>query len=257
MINIKNTNPIGFITVRTSSSRLPEKCFLPFGINESVLSHVIKRSIFYKIEPIVCTSNHKSDDPIELLANDMGVKVFRGSLNNKLKRWLDCANFFGVDKFHTIDADDPFFDGPQMIKSLQMLSEKKCDCICPTKSSSEGDASVGYSLTTDIIEKSLVGVPDETDTEMMWYFLERVKGIKMHVMENTSNNQPIRLTLDFEEDYWLLSFIQRLLGTFASREDINNLFSFNPDLAKINLFRNDEWKNAQLSKQLTKENQYE
>ena len=62
MINIKNTNPIGFITVRASSSRLPEKCFLPFGINESVLSHVIKRSIFYKIEPIVCTSNHKSDD---------------------------------------------------------------------------------------------------------------------------------------------------------------------------------------------------
>ena len=84
---------------------------------------------------------------------------------------------------------------------------------------------------------------------MMWYFLERVKGIRMHEMKDTTTiNQSLRLTLDFEEDYWLLSFIQRLLGTYASREDINNLFSSNPDLAKINLFRNNEWKNAQLLK---------
>tara|TARA_Y100000746_G_C15465303_1_gene433593 strand:+ start:241 stop:996 length:756 start_codon:yes stop_codon:yes gene_type:complete len=251
MTSNKNLNPIGFITVRSSSSRLPNKCFLPFGDNETVLSHVIKRSIFYNIEPIVCTSIHKSDDSIELLANDLGVKVFRGSLNNKLKRWLNCAKFFNIDKFHTIDADDPFFDGPQMIKSLNMLNENKFDCICPTKSSSEGDASVGYSLTTDIVEKSLSDISDETDTEMMWYFLERVKGIRMYEMENTNSiNLSLRLTLDFEEDYWLLSFIQRLLGTYASREDINNLFSSNPDLAKINLFRNDEWKNAQLSKKI-------
>ena len=251
MTSNKNLNPIGFITVRSSSSRLPNKCFLPFGDNETVLSHVIKRSIFYNIEPIVCTSIHKSDDSIELLANDLGVKVFRGSLNNKLKRWLNCAKFFNIDKFHTIDADDPFFDGPQMIKSLNMLNENKFDCICPTKSSSEGDASVGYSLTTDIVEKSLSDISDETDTEMMWYFLERVKGIRMYEMENTNSiNLSLRLTLDFEEDYWLLSFIQRLLGTYASREDINNLFSSNPYLAKINLFRNDEWKNAQLSKKI-------
>ena len=85
MTSNKNLNPIGFITVRSSSSRLPNKCFLPFGDNETVLSHVIKRSIFYNIEPIVCTSIHKSDDSIELLANDLGVKVFRGSLNNKLE----------------------------------------------------------------------------------------------------------------------------------------------------------------------------
>ena len=98
-------------------------------------------------------------------------------------------------------------------------------------------------------QPNLSDIPDETDTEMMWYFLERVKGIRMHEMKDTTTiNQSLRLTLDFEEDYWLLSFIQRLLGTYASREDINNLFSSNPDLAKINLFRNNEWKNAQLLK---------
>ena len=42
----------GFITVRTSSTRLPNKCLLPLG-NESVIEHVIKRCLTYSIEPIV------------------------------------------------------------------------------------------------------------------------------------------------------------------------------------------------------------
>jgi len=249
MVNTKNI--IGFITVRSTSTRLPDKCFLPFGDNDTVLSHVIKRCLSYDIEPIVCTSSHNSDDLIENLAKEMNVKVFRGSLNNKLKRWSDCANFFGVDCFHTIDADDPFFDGPQMISSLNILNEGNYDCVCPTKSSSDGDASVGYSLTKEIIQRSLYGIEDNEDTEMMWYFLEQVPNIKMFEMKNNSEfKHSLRLTLDYQEDYWLLSFIQRLLGTYATREEINKLFSLNPDLAKINLFRNDEWKDAQLSKKI-------
>ena len=59
----------GFITVRSASKRLPRKCFLPFG-DETILSHVIKRSIWYGIEPIVCTTTNKEDDEIEKLSID-------------------------------------------------------------------------------------------------------------------------------------------------------------------------------------------
>ena len=103
-----NVNPIGFITVRTSSTRLPNKCMLPLG-DETVISHVVKRAISYGIEPIICTSTDKSDDILEEISKELGVKCFRGSLVNKLKRWLDCAEHFEVNSFHTIDADDPLF----------------------------------------------------------------------------------------------------------------------------------------------------
>ena len=53
----------GLITVRTLSSRLPGKCFLSFG-KYSVLEYVILRSKYYKINPIICTTNHKSDNKI-------------------------------------------------------------------------------------------------------------------------------------------------------------------------------------------------
>jgi len=245
-----DSKPIGFITVRTSSTRLPSKCLLPLG-DETVISHVVQRAISYGIEPIICTSTDKSDDILEEISKELGVKCFRGSLVNKLKRWLDCAEHFKVNSFHTIDADDPFFDGSEMIESLNLLKSGNFDVVCPTKSSSAGAASVGYSLTREIIRKALKNLEDDTDTEMMWFYLEKVGQIKMiNLPETTNNNTKVRLTLDYEEDYWLLASILRILGNNPARNEVMQLFSNNPDLTKINLFRNDEWKKAQLSKQL-------
>ncbi len=245
-----DSKPIGFITVRTSSTRLPNKCLLPLG-DETVISHVVKRAISYGIDPIICTSTDKSDDILEEISKELGVKCFRGSLVNKLKRWLDCAEHFNVNLFHTIDADDPLFDGKEMIASLDLLRSKDCDVVCPTESSSAGGASVGYSLTTAIIKKALENLDPDTDTEMMWYYLEKVGQIKMiNLPETTNKNTKVRLTLDYEEDYWLLASIVRILGNNPARNEVMQLFSNNSDLTKINLFRNDEWKKAQLSKQL-------
>ena len=247
--NIK-PNPVGFITVRTSSTRLPNKCLLPLG-NETVISHVIKRAISYGIEPIVCTSTDKSDDILEEISNELGIKFFRGSLVNKLKRWLDCAEHFEVNSFHTIDADDPFFDGSEMIESLNLLKSDNYEVVCPTKSSSAGAASVGYSLTSAVVKRALVNLKEDTDTEMMWFYLQKLQDIRMIVLpERRHQISGIRLTLDYQEDYWLLASIARILGNDASRDEVNQLFANNPDLCKINFFRNEEWKEAQLSKKV-------
>jgi spore coat polysaccharide biosynthesis protein SpsF len=212
---------------------------------------VVKRAISYGIEPIICTSTDKSDDILEEISKELGVKCFRGSLVNKLKRWLDCAEHFEVNSFHTIDADDPLFDGKEMIASLDLLRSKDCDVVCPTESSSAGGASVGYSLTTAIIKKALENLDPDTDTEMMWYYLEKVSQVKMEILPEASNaNIKVRLTLDYEEDYWLLASIARILGNSASRDAVNQLFLNNPDFSKINFFRNKEWKDAQLAKKI-------
>ena len=245
-----DSNPIGFITVRTSSTRLPNKCLLPLG-DETVISHVVKRAIAYGIEPIICTSTDKSDDILEEISKELGIKFFRGSLVNKLKRWLDCAEYFKVNSFHTVDADDPFFDGSEMIESLNLLKSGNYDVVCPTKSSSAGAASVGYSLTSAVVKRALVNLQDDTDTEMMWFYLEKLNGVRMTVLpESRRQISGIRLTLDYQEDYWLLASIARILGNSASRDDVNQLFMNNPDLTKVNFFRNEEWKEAQLSKKI-------
>ena len=50
---------------------------------------------------------------------------------------FECAKQFNIKTFHSIDADDPFFDGTEMIRSLELLRSSDCDVVCPTKSSSQ------------------------------------------------------------------------------------------------------------------------
>ena len=239
----------GLITVRSKSTRLPKKCFLPFG-DETILSHVIKRTIWYDIEPIVCTTTSSDDDEIENIARENGIKFFRGSEINKLKRWSDCVKQFGIDTFHSIDADDPFFCGDEMKRSMKLLSSGKYDVICPTSSSSSGGASVGYSLTREVVNKSVQDLPENTDTEMIWHFLEKIPKITMKELPEVNPVIKLRLTLDYIEDYWLLESVRRILGNFVTRKDILEFFISNPDFYKINWFRNEEWKEAQNSKKV-------
>jgi spore coat polysaccharide biosynthesis protein SpsF len=234
----------GFITVRTGSTRLPNKCLLPFG-SMKVLEHIILRAKYYDIDPIICTTTEKEDILIEKIAKQNNVKYFRGSLHNKLKRWLDCCNYFNIDKFHTVDADDPFFDGSLMRKSFELLSDKY-DMIYPTLASSNGSASVGFSLTKNIIEKTYLSMDENSDTEMMWYYLEKIPNIRTMILpEQEDNPNTARLTLDYEEDYLLLKCVERIVGHVATRLEVDTLFKQNPDLYKINWFRNDEWKQKQ------------
>jgi len=243
-------NDIGFITVRTSSSRLPKKCLLPFG-EYTVLNHIIKRSLAFEICPIVCTSTDSSDDIIADIAKNEGVECFRGSLMNKLKRWSDCAEHFNIKTFHTVDADDPFFDGDEIKRSLRLLNDGEYDMVYPTESSSAGGASVGYSLTAEIVKRVSNSIPNDTDTEMMWYYMEKIPNLRSILLPD-QHQLPfkVRLTLDYQEDYWLLESVRRIIGNFASRQEVNNLFFNNPDFYKINWFRNEAWKAGQLSKKI-------
>ncbi len=242
----------GVITVRTSSSRLKSKCLLPFGKEPTVIEHVIQRALNFNIEPIICTSTDSTDDILEQIARKKSIKYFRGSLNNKLKRWLDCANYFNIESFHTVDADDPFFDGNEMVESLLRLNSNNLDFVAPSIYSSNGGATVGYSIKTKIISDALVGIDENADTEMMWYLLERLPGVKTEQFPNPNyfiDNLPqLRLTLDYKEDYWLLCSLARILGNNASNSEIYNFLQRNPDFYKINDFRNSEWKNAQVNK---------
>ena len=239
----------GLITVRTSSSRLPEKCLLPFG-DSNVLVHIINRAKFYNIEPIICTSTDSSDDVIESIAVNESVRFFRGHLTNKLKRWSDCANYFYLSDFHTIDADDPFFDGNEMHSSMKLLRKEKVDVITTTKTSANGAASVGYSFSTEFINKASSLFPGDLDTEMVWNFLDQVKGLRKIRLPETKNQKiKMRLTLDYDEDYWMLSSLNRILGKNVDRLKVEKFLQKNPDFYLINWFRNvDYLDNQKLAK---------
>jgi len=236
-----------FITVRSKSTRLPRKCFLPFG-DISVIEHIIIRSKNYNLRPIICTTTNDDDKDIINIAMKYKIDWFAGSEVNKLKRWRDCCEKFSIDNFHSVDADDPFFCGDEIKRSHNLLMNN-FDMVTPSPSSLNGGATVGYSLTSEIVKKACRNIADDADTEMMWGYMNKVDDIKIAKLEDPIDSIiDQRMTLDYEEDYKKLRKILDLVGHFATRHDVAKCLLDNPYLKDINNAKNIEWKENQLNK---------
>tara|TARA_Y100000389_G_scaffold147641_1_gene146575 strand:- start:45450 stop:46214 length:765 start_codon:yes stop_codon:yes gene_type:complete len=240
-----------FITVRTNSKRLPNKCFKELN-NIKIIDHCILRAKSFKIIPIICTSNNPADKILIKHAKKNKIRIFRGSEKNKIKRWYDCAKYFGIKKFHTIDADDPYFDPSSIKKSLNSLNNRY-NIILPSNASRIGGASEGYSFSNfgiSTLYESLFKYSfkklETFDTEMIDKFIDNLHlkkkffiGVKYEIKRN------IRLTLDYKEDYDLLQIIGKNFKYSSSRLKINNFLRNNKNLLEINFFLNKKWKNKQ------------
>ena len=145
-----------------------------------------------------------------------------------------------MDSFITIDGDDLFFDGELNRISHDQLIDGDYDMIMHPKIMPYHGC-IGYSIKADILKKACEQKKtDKTDNH--WEFIQQVKGAKNTYYESkVLTENKIRLTLDYEEDYWLLRTVLRLLGHNATGEQIIKLFSDNTDLHKINWFRTDDY----------------
>ena len=237
---------IGLITVRTQSSRLKKKCLLKIN-NYSIIEICILKCLKANIVPIICTTNKKEDEILIKIAKKFRINYFKGSEKNKIKRWYDCAKKFKLKYFHTIDADDPFFDPLAVIKSLELL--KSYDLILPSKFSRNGGASEGYSFKFSSIKNLYNSLFDfkfikinHLDTEMIDYFINRLKvkkklfrGMKYQLKKET------RLTLDYKKYYILFKKIFENFSIFSERKDINNFLKKNHKIRNKNIYLNKIW----------------
>jgi len=236
-----------FITVRSSSTRLKKKCFLDFG-NITVLEHIILRCIYGGLSPVICTTEKMVDRKIIKLAKSMNIKFFQGSEKNKILRWYKCSKKLSINNFHTIDADDLFFDWDSVKKSMKLLKKTKKDVVLPSKVSRDGGASEGYSFSRFGLEKMIKEYKllrsKTSDVEMIDRFLVNLN--KKTLNGYNYQIKKVRLTLDYIEDYSLFKKIRDKLGNFSHRKKINSFLKKNFNLSKINYFRNKEWSRRQL-----------
>jgi len=99
------------IQARLSSSRFPKKMLHQLN-NVSLIEYVYNRCKQSKLadDVIVITSTKKSDDDLFKLCKSKNIGVYRGDLNNVLKRYIDASDFFDVDVICRVCGDSPFVD---------------------------------------------------------------------------------------------------------------------------------------------------
>ncbi|WP_316863006.1 cytidylyltransferase domain-containing protein [uncultured Cohaesibacter sp.] len=121
--------PLIVIQCRLSSSRLPAKALLDLG-GASLLQRVVERCQMVQSpsDIVIATSTNPEDAMIADHATRLGVKSFRGSLEDVRQRFIDCASEFGSDCVIRVTADNPYTE-PAFIDD--MIKAKMANPSCP------------------------------------------------------------------------------------------------------------------------------
>lgn len=113
---IKN-NPkiVGISQARMGSSRLPGKTLTNLMGKNVLERHIlrVRKSKLIK-DYVIATSTNPEDDKIEEFCSSFEQKVFRGSSDDVLKRYLDTAKEYRADVIVRMTADCPLID-PDLI----------------------------------------------------------------------------------------------------------------------------------------------
>lgn len=230
-----------FITVRMGSSRLVDKAFKKI-LDKPVLELIILRAKMAKAfdDVIVCTSEREIDNQIEDLALNNGVKVYRGSLEDKLERWNGAAKKFGVDYIVTFDGDDLFCDPHLLDLGAEQGDEEVYDFIEAPQGLITG--AFTYAFTAKALEK-VCEIKDSDDTEMMWTYFKDSGYFKTGVLKNVEDiyfSDTIRMTLDYPEDF---EFFSKIFEHFQCKNndvplsEIVRYLNKHPEIAQINYKR--------------------
>lgn len=252
---MKNTY-IGVITVRLSSSRLPQKALLPLA-GKRVIDHVIERAKVSLAKGlshvVVCTSTESGDDALEQIAKEHGVDCFRGSLSDKIDRWRGAAEKFNADYIITIDGDDLFCD-PELIAAAISQVEKNGADVVTADTPDYACGAFTHAIATKAIQK-ICEVKDTTDTEMTKPYLIESGLFKVELLDvdPVFKNPGVRLTLDYPEDYEFFKKVFEGMGMVENTVPLRDILVFlesHPDVIAINFARQQDF--AQNQKRLEK-----
>ncbi|MBI5726156.1 MAG: spore coat protein [Planctomycetes bacterium] len=113
---------LAFIQGRMSSGRFPGKILAPF-FGRPIIEHLIDRVAMAvgRDNVVVATSDAGSDDPVAWYLDGIGVKKFRGPLDDVFARFVLCLKANPCDWFFRVCADSPLLD-----PSLFGLAASRC-----------------------------------------------------------------------------------------------------------------------------------
>ncbi len=109
------------IQARMGSTRFPNKMTVPFYREMGILAYILNRLTHADIcdNIVLAIPNSSTNDVLEDIGRSFDLKVFRGSENNVLERFIGAATTFNITKAIRLCADNPFID----LESLQTLTQ--------------------------------------------------------------------------------------------------------------------------------------
>lgn len=228
---------IVIIQARMGSTRLPGKILKQLG-DSDVLTYVTRRckEINGVQEVIVATSTLQQDDAIEDWCKKHHVTYFRGSEDDVLSRYVDCAKKYEPDYVMRVTSDCPFVDFEMAAEIVSLMDKERKDIVVFDGDLPRGLAVelISYASLLKIDEKGLEPRHREHVTYYAYEFAEQFEAITYKVPDNREAPE-LRITLDTEEDYELITAVaEQFNNPLISSEAVIDYLKNTPEVAKLN-----------------------
>ena len=237
-----------FVTVRTGSTRLPNKSILKIGDKHTIeyVINSVKKSKYADIV-VLCTTTLAKDDILCDIAKNNNIESYRGSEHNKWDRWRGACIEHDVDFFVTADGDDLFYDSGLADCCFEHFDNlEKPDVVI--------DGQGLYNDVYGICRKSVDMIYHLKGSELVepYSLIKFLKGTNINVsrllkVPDLYKKKDIRMTLDYPEDLTFFTTVIEALGETFTLNEVLEFIEKNPHVKKINYFLETAWKQNQQS----------
>tara|TARA_B100000579_G_scaffold139925_1_gene113724 strand:- start:2778 stop:4868 length:2091 start_codon:yes stop_codon:yes gene_type:complete len=233
---------LAIIQARTTSSRLPGKVLMPVLGQPMILMQLERVRKSKSIDKIVlATSDHPSDNYLAKLVSSAGYDVFRGDLNDVLKRFKDCLTKFPADNIVRLTGDCPLSDPiliDEIVNSFYFYDiDYLANCL------DEENLSVPDGFDIEVFRAELIYQANSKATllsereHVTPWFKKIDSGFKCKHFSHKTVYPPYRLTVDYLNDFIV---IKKIFSKLYSKDFIFNIdtiinfLNTNPDILDIN-----------------------
>lgn len=232
---------VAIVQVRMGAARLFGKP-LKKVLNKPLLEYLIERLKRSKLidEIILATTEQAQDDLFLDFAKKNGIRIFRGSEQDVLARYLGAALFSHADPIVRITGDCPLID-PKVVDQVidfYLKNFPKFDYVSNTlkRTFPRGLDVEVFSLKALQIASENAASREEKE-HVTPYIYGHAEIFKLANIEAKEDNSIQRWTVDTEEDFELIKKMIKWLypkNPNFSQEDLLDLVKKHPELSKIN-----------------------
>lgn len=230
---------LAILQARVSSSRLPGKVLMPLLGSPMLLRQVERVRRVPKIDQLlIATSTEPSDDLIEDLCNENGIKCSRGNLNDVLDRFYQAARVFQPEYIVRLTADCPLADPVVINETITVCLDGGYDYVSNALEPTFPDGLDAEVFRFSCLEQAWREATLPSQREHVTPFIYgQPERFRIGQYKNSVDLSSLRWTVDEQNDFELVSMIYRELypenPAFLTR-DILKLLDKRPELRTWN-----------------------
>ena len=219
---------------RTGSTRFPNKIMNKIK-NETLLSiHINRIKKSKKINSIiVATTNNRDDDIIELEANNLNVKCYRGKEEDVLDRFYQAAKPYNPDFIVRLTSDCPLIDPLLIDMIIEATINSDVDYCSNTLIESFPDGQDVEVFSFNSLKKAWKESVLMSDREHVTPYMKKNFKV-LNVNSNNMKFNKVRMTVDEPNDFVVIKRLVEKLGLNEKWENYTNLYLNDKTISNTN-----------------------